>query len=360
MTEARLKELRNSIKETDREIVRLLNRRAAISIEIGRIKAELGMEFYDPSQENRIYENIMTANGSDIPPKSLRAVFREIISASRALQSPVTVAYLGPEASFTHLAAQSHFGTSSQFLSQPSIFDVFAEVEKEKVKWGVVPAENSLEGSVNLTLDRLISTPLKIRAEIFVRISHNLLTRHERFEDIETVYSHSQALAQCLTWLRANLSRAAIVEMRSTAAAAQRVVAEGKGAAIGSKSAASLYGLNILAEGIEDNASNTTRFLVMGKGEGRPSGNDKTSLLFATPHTPGSLYSALQPFAERRINMMKIESYPVKDRPWEYLFFVDVAGHEKDEEIGRCLSELERKTTFFKILGSYPCSGDTQ
>lgn len=360
MTEARLRELRNSIKETDRKIVRLLNQRAGMALEIGRIKAELGMEIYDPSQESGIYENVMEANGCDLPSKSLRAIFREIISASRVLQSPVTVAYLGPQASFTHLAAQSHFGASSQLFSQPSISSVFAEVEKEKVKWGVVPVENSLEGSVNLTLDRLIATPLKIRAEIFLRISHCLLTRHNRMEDIETVYSHPQALAQCQAWLRANLSQAAVVEMESTAAAAQRVVKEGKGAAIGSRSAAVIYGLDVLAEGIEDNSSNTTRFLVIGEGEGKPSGNDKTSLLFATPHTPGALYSALQPFAERRINMMKIESYPVKDRLWEYLFFVDVAGHGKDEKIRQCLDDLRQKTTFLKILGSYHYSEGAQ
>jgi chorismate mutase / prephenate dehydratase len=356
MKESRLKELREGIKETDREIVRLLNRRAEMSLEIGRIKAEMGIEVYDPSQESRIYKNIAEANEGDIPSKSLRAIFREIVSASRILQSPVTVAYLGPEASFAHLAAESHFGASSKLFPQTSISRVFEEVEKEKVKWGVVPVENSIEGTVNLTLDKLITTTLRIRAEAFLRISHCLLSFHGSMDEIETVYSHPQALAQCQIWLRTNLPRAALIGMESTAAAAQRVVAEKKGAAIGSKFASVIYGLDVLSEGIEDVSSNTTRFLVMGLGESKPTGNDKTSILFATPHMPGALYSALRPFAERRLNMMKIESYPVKDRLWEYLFFVDVAGHVKDEEIKQCLDDIGRKTTFLKILGSYPRS----
>jgi len=354
MTEERLRELRNSIKETDRKIVRLLNQRAGMSLEIGRIKAELGMEIYDPSQESGIYKNVVEANGLDLPSKSLRAIFREILSASRMLQSPVTVAYFGLEASFTHIAAQSHFGTSSQYFSHPTIASVFDDVEKGRVKWGVVPVENSLEGSVNLALDRLITTTLNIRAEIFLRITHCLLSLHERMEDIKKIYSHPQPLAQCQGWLRANIPNAVIIEMESTTAAAQRVAEEGKGAAIGSRAAAGTYGLDILSEGIEDKASNTTRFLVIGEGEGKATGRDKTSLLFATPDLPGALYNALQPFAERRINMMKIESYPVKDRLWEYLFFVDVAGYEKDEEIVQCLDNLRRRTAFLKILGSYP------
>lgn len=358
MTEARLKEPRDKIKEIDREIVRLLNQRAKLALEIGQIKAEMGMEIYNPSQETRIYENVLETNGSDIPPKSMQAIFREIISASRILQSPVTVAYFGQESSFTHIAAQSHFGASSQYFSHPTIASVFDDVERGRVKWGVVPVENSLEGSVNLTLDRLITTTLRIRAEIFLRITQCLLTFHERLEDIKKIYSHPQPLAQCQEWLRANLPHAVIIETETTTAAARKVVEEGEGAAIGSRAAASTYGLNILAEGIEDKASNTTRFVVIGEGKNKATGKDKTSLLFATSHMPGALYHALQPIAERRINMMKIESYPVKDRLWEYLFFVDVAGHEKDEEIAQCLDDLRRKTAYVKILGSYPRSED--
>ena len=354
MTDSRIEELRDSIIHTDQELVRLLNRRARLSREIGTIKAGLGREVYDPSQESRIYDHLADKNGGDLPLASLQAIFREIISASRLLQSPVVVAYLGPEASFAHLAAQSHFGGGSQFSPQGSIAGIFTEVEKRKVNWGVVPVENSIEGSVNLTLDCFMTTTLNIKAEMYLRITHCLLTAHKRLEDIKTIYSHPQALAQCQIWLRANLPQAVLVEMSSTTAAAQKAARDQEGAAICSRAAASLYGLNVLAEGIEDKSSNTTRFLVIGEGQDKPTGNDKTSLLFSTSHQSGALLRALQAFADRGINMLKIESHPVKDRLWEYLFFVDVADHVQEEEMQECLAELREKTAFIKVLGSYP------
>jgi chorismate mutase/prephenate dehydratase len=353
MTDLLLRELRDNIRQTDQELVQMLNRRARLSREIGAIKVGLGKEVYDPSQESMVYDHLAATNGEDLPLQSLQAIFREIISASRRLQGPMTVAYLGPEASFAHLAAKSHFGEGSQFLPQASIAGIFDEVEKGKVKWGVVPVENSLEGSVNLTLDCLMTTMLQIRAEIFLRISHCLLSRHEHLADVEMIYSHPQALAQCQMWLRANLPHATLVEVESTAAAAQKAAREEKGAAICSRAAAELYELKVFAEGIEDKASNTTRFLVIGAGEGKPTGCDKTSLLFSTSHQSGALHRALQSFADRGINMMKIESHPVKDRLWEYLFFVDVAGHVRDEKMQQCLTDLRKNTAFVKILGSY-------
>ena len=358
MTLARLEELRNGIKQADQELVRLLNQRAILAKEIGRIKADMGRDVYDPSQESRIYNRLAEISQGELPLKALQAIYREIISASRLLQSPVTVAYFGMEASFTNLAAKSHFGSSSQFFPQYSLSSVFEEVEKEKVKWGVVPVENSLEGSINLTLDKLITTPLHIRAEIFLRITQCLLTRHERLEDIEKIYSHPQPFAQCQGWLRTYLPHAALIEVASTTEAAQRVAKEQEGAAICSRDAATLYDLKVIAAGIEDQSSNTTRFLVIGQGESQPTGWDKTSLLFATTDKPGALHQALQSFADRGVNMMKIESHPVKDRLWEYLFFVDVAGHVLDEDINSCLDDLRRKTSFLKILGSYPRGGD--
>ena len=354
MTEETLARLREIIKNKDREIVALLNERAKASVEIGDIKAAMGMDVYDPSQESRVHENLKASNTAPLPVESLMVIFREIISVSRALQDPVTVAFFGLEASFTHLAARSHFGSQVHYFPENTIFHVFDEVERKKVKWGVVPVENSVEGSVNLTLDRLIVTPLKIRAEIFLRISQHLLSSSKHLDDIKAVYSHPQALAQCQGWLRANLPQASLVEVESTAAAARKVAHDPQGAAIGSGLSATVYDLNILAEGIEDNASNTTRFLVIGEGENTATGRDKTSILFATPHTPGALYHALQPFADRQINMMKIESHPVRDTLWEYLFFVDLAGHAEDRELKECLRDLEKITTHLKILGSYP------
>lgn len=349
-----LKQLRDELKEKDREIVRLLNERAEISVKIGKIKAERGLDVYDASQEAKIFEHLKDINGNVLPEKYLKTIFREILSASRALQNPITVTFLGPEATFSHLAAQAHFGASTHFIPQTTIFNVFDEVERGRVQWGVVPVENSLEGSINLTLDRLISTFMKIHAEIFLRINHCLLSNEKKIDNITKVYSIPQVLAQCQGWLRANLPRCILVETESTAAAARLVQKENHCAAIGSRLAATIYGLNLLFEGIEDNPSNTTRFLVIGEGESAVTGRDKTSILFGTPHTPGALYHALEPFNERQINLMKIESYPVKERLWEYLFFVDFAGHVKDEEIMKCMDDLKKKTTFLKILGSYP------
>ena len=360
MTETPLERLRRDLKKTDRKIVTLLNERADLSKKIGNLKAESGMEVYDAAQEAAIFDSLKKMHGAVLPEKYLKAIFREIISASRALQKPMTVAYLGPEATFSHLAARSYFGSSTTFSPQTAIFHVFDEVERGKVQWGVVPVENSLEGSINLTLDRLILTPLSIRAEIFLRISHCLLSPREHMDEVTRVYSIPQVLAQCQGWLRANLPHRVLIEADSTAAAARRVREEGDGAAIGSRLAAAHYGLHILAEGIEDNPSNTTRFLVVGEGESSMTGRDKTSILFGTPHTPGALYDALEPFAKRQINLMKIESYPVKERLWEYLFFVDFAGHGEDEEIKKCMDDLRRKTTFLKILGSYPRGEDAR
>ena len=354
MTLTSLERLRRDLKETDGKIVKLLNDRALLSVKIGREKAKKGLDVFDASQEARLFLYLKELNEGMLPEKDLKAIFREIISASRALQRSVTVAFLGPDATFSHLAAQSHFGTSTSFIPQASIFHVFDEVERGRVQWGVVPVENSLEGSVNLTLDRLILTPLKIRAEIFLGISHCLLARGRRMDRIKRVYSVPQALAQCQVWLRINLPQCELAETESTAAAAKIVRADENSAAIGSRLAAATYGLNILSERIEDYPSNTTRFLVIGEGETQKTGVDKTSIIFGTPHVPGALHSALKPFVVRGINLMKIESYPLKERLWEYLFFVDFSGHADDPEIRKCMKTLKGKTNFLKILGSYP------
>jgi chorismate mutase/prephenate dehydratase len=349
-----LEKLRDNMKEKDREIIRLLNERAQVSVQIGAVKGQEGLTVYDPSQEARVYGYLQELNCGPLPPTAITAIFREIISASRALQKPTAIAFLGPEASFSHLAARLHFGDSSRYYPQSGIAGVFDEVEKGFVDWGVVPVENSLEGSVNITLDRLIVTSLKIRAEIYLRISQCLISSAAGLDDIKNICSHPQALAQCRSWLKANMPDCVLHEAESTAAAAQMVKGKKTQAAIGSSLAASTNGLNILAEGIEDNISNTTRFLVIGNGDSGKTAKDKTSLIFATPHSPGSLHLALAPFAERGINLIKIESHPVKERLWEYLFFVDVVGHVAEKELKSCLDELQAKTTYLKILGSYP------
>jgi chorismate mutase/prephenate dehydratase len=360
MTDRSLEKIRSEVTARDRKIVKLLNERAGLSRAIGRIKAEQGLAIYDPAREATVYDGLAAVNEGVLPESALMAIYREILSASRALQTPVATACLGPEASFSHLAVRSHFGVHTQVSFQKTIYQVFDAVERGKAGWGVVPVENSLEGAVNLTLDRLISTPLKIRGEILLRIGYCLLSAGHGADQIRKVYSHPQALAQCQNWLRVNLPQAELIEMESTAAAAAAIPGRPDSAAVGSRMAAEVYGLNILAENIEDHPSNTTRFLIMGQGKGERTESDKTAIIFGTSHAPGALHQALRPFAERGINLLKIASYPVKDSgrerssSWEYLFFADAEGHEGDQDVSLCLQDLETSTTFIKILGSYP------
>jgi chorismate mutase/prephenate dehydratase len=349
-----LEDLREEIRRKDLAIVKLLNERARISVDVGKIKNAGAQEIYDPSQESRIYEHLTKINEGPLPEAALKEIFREIISSSRALQGPIRVAYLGPEATFSQLAALTHFGKSARLLPVASIHEVFAQVEGEKADWGVVPLENSIEGSIKQTLDRLIATPLSIRAEIFLRISHCLLSICGDLSAVTHVYSIPQALAQCQGWLRTHLPGCRIVETESTAGGAKRALEDPQGAAIGSALAAETYGLKILSEGIEDYPLNTTRFLVIGRGRSEATGKDKTSVVFGTPDLPGSLHTALEPFAREALNMMRIESYPLRDRMWEYVFFVDLAGHCREEKIAGCLDEMKKVTTFIKVLGSYP------
>ena len=350
--------LREKIEQADREIVRLLNERAAVSIEIGKAKRAEGREVYDPSREAMVYRRLETLNDGILSEAALRGIFREILSASRFLQTPTTVAFLGPEASFSHQAALAHFGGGIAAIPTATIPEVFDEVEREKQRWGIVPVENSAEGSVKTTLDKLISTPLTIRAEVYLRVRHCLLSGGNDMDALQKVYSHPQALAQCQGWLRTHLPGIPLIEVESTAGAARRMREDKRGAAIASILAAEVYGLHILAEGIEDNPANTTRFLIIGpkagKAVGGVTGRDKTSILFGTPHVPGALQRALAPFAEAGLNLMRIESFPMRDRMWEYLFFADFAGHVEEEKTRQCLHELKGRTAFLKILGSYP------
>jgi chorismate mutase/prephenate dehydratase len=354
MKKETLKDIREKLRKKDREIVKLLNERTELSIEVGKTKNSQGRAAYDPSQEGKVYDYIREINQGPLPENALKDIFREIISSSRTLQEPMIVAYLGPEASFCYQAAQSHFGKSTHYYPQTKVSEVFDEVEKGRIALGVVPVENSLEGPVKTTLDRLISTPLNIRAEIFLRVSHCLLSPRTKMEKIKRVYSHPQALAQCQDWLKRNLPNATLIEVDSTVAAAQRVLEDREGAAIGSSLAAATYGLTTIAEGIEDSLSNTTRFFVIGRGHSAATGKDKTSILFATPHVPGALYQSLELFAQEQINLTRIESYPMRDRIGNYLFFVDFFGHRDEKKIKKCLADVEGASILFKILGSYP------
>jgi len=346
--------LRDELKRKDDEIVRLLRERAVLSVEMGKLKAKEGLPIYDFVQESKIFNYLEEMNGGPLPARSLKKIYSEILSASRALQEPLAVAYLGPEASFTCMAAKAQFGENTIYVPQSTILDVFEQVEKNRVNYGVVPVENSLEGIVKMTQDRLISTSVNILAETYLPIEHVLMSVRRNREELSRVYSHPQALAQCQEWLRKYLPDCSTHEVESTAKAAQMVLTDDESAAIGSRNAAKVYDLNIIDEGVEDCSSNITRFLVIGEGRSGPTGRDKTSIIFGTRHDPGALYRALQPFAEKEINLQKIISHPIRERAWEYLFFVDFSGHRSEDAISQCLQTLREGCTFIKILGSYP------
>jgi chorismate mutase/prephenate dehydratase len=353
-TEEKLNPLRQKIEAVDGQILRLLNERAEIVLEVDRVKSEIRMESYDPQREEEILRRLILQNSGPFPRESISPVFTEIISACRSLEVELTVAYLGPPGTHTHLACLEHFGSSIQSVPQESIQDVFETVEKAKASYGIVPIENSTEGVVNRTLDVLIESEVKICGEVLIRISHDLLSLSGRVKDIEKIYSHPQALEQCRKWLRKTFPYIPLIETVSTSKAAQFAADDPKAAAIANSSAARIYGLKVIESQIEDYLNNYTRFLILSREINKRTGRDKTSLLLSIPHTPGSLYEVLRPFSEKRINLTKIESRPVKGRPWEYVFFLDFEGHVTDSHIIETISELKENVLFLKVLGSYP------
>lgn len=354
MKDAPLAKLREELRKRDREILRLLNERGHLALEVGKVKSRNGREVYDPSQEAKVLAQLSAGNPGPFPDHAVKSIFREIISSSRALQHSMAVACLGPEASFTHQAALTHFGQETSFRLKPTIAEVFDDVERGIVRRGVVPIENSLEGSVRQTQSRLIGTPLGIRAEVFLRITLCLLAAQRNREKIKRIYSHPHALAECREWLRKHLPKCRHIETDSTAEAARKVREDREGAAVAGRIAAATYGLCVLDEGIEDHSENATRFLVIGEGKSESTGFDKTSIVFATPHVPGALHQALAPFSRARINLLRIESHPLRERMWEYLFFVDFEGHGEEKQTAKVLQELKARTAFVKNLGSYP------
>lgn len=349
-----VKELRQEIDAVDDRILELLNSRASLVIYVGRLKSAKKDEFHVPSREREIYERLAARNCGPFPNEAIKSVFREIISASLALEAPMKVAFFGPKATFTHLAAMQQFGLSAELVPQKSIPAVFEDVGKGRAKYGVVPVENSTEGMVSHTLDMFMESDLKINAEVMLEIHHYLLSRTGRPEDIKKVYSHPQPIAQCRDWLAENLPNIPVVDVASTAVAAQIVSEDYTAAAIASELAASMYDLKIVRERIEDQVNNFTRFLVIGKKLTEISGDDKTSLMFSVKDEVGILYRMLEPFAKRGINLSKIESRPLKKKAWEYIFFLDLMGHINDAVIAEAVQELKQCCQFVKVLGSYP------
>jgi chorismate mutase/prephenate dehydratase len=352
-----LEQVRQQIDDIDLQIQQLLNKRTSIAQEVARIKIENGekADFYRPDREAMVLRKVMDRNEGPLAGKEVARLFREIMSACLAAEKPLQVAYLGPEGSFTQAAAQKHFGGSVELQPVSTIANVFRAVETEHACYGVVPVENSTEGVVSHTLDRFISSPLKINGEVTLPIHHYLLGKAESLEQVTHVYAHPQALAQCRQWLGDQLPSAELVPLNSNSEAARRVAEMGVNtAAIAASTAAEIYGLTVLAHNIEDESDNTTRFLIIGRQDVGPSGVDKTALLVATKNKPGALQSLLTPLAQSGISMTRIESRPSRKGIWEYVFFIDIEGHIGDTSVAEALNRLEHESSMFRILGSYP------
>lgn len=351
-----LDDWRSRINNLDEEILNLLSQRGQIALQIGELKREHELPYFVPERESQVLDRLAALNHGPFSAEAVRGIWREILSASLALEHPLPVAYLGPPATFTHQAAERRFGSSARLMPVRAIADVFEEVERGRAQFGVVPVENSTEGSVNVTLDRLIDSDVLITGEVTLDITQHLMTRAAQLSEIKVVCSHPQALAQCRGWLAAHLPDVPAQEMPSTTAAAERAREDPTVAAIASEMAARLYDVPVLRRRIEDNSANSTRFLVIGRQPAPPTGRDKTSILFSMKNEPGVLYSILGPFADRRLNLTKIESRPTKRRPWEYVNFVDFEGHQDTDVVRGVLGLVEERCQFLKILGSYPAA----
>jgi len=356
-----LKTLRRDIDEIDDKIISLLIKRGEIAHKIGEIKKSKDVEFYAPAREKEILLKIKKLSaGSKLPKEALEEIFREILNASRSLEHKIRVCYFGEEATFTHQAAIKNFGLNAEYIGTDTIADVFTEVEKNRADYGVVPVENSTEGAVNHTLDMFFDSDLKIVSEINLKIEQCLLAKKIiPLKSITTVYSHHQALAQVRNWLLRNLNeKVKIIETLSTAHAAKTISglpSTKKVAAVASAAAAKIYGLQILAKGIEDIPDNYTRFLIIGKSiNSHPTGSDKTSVMVSIKDRVGALHDILLAFKKYGINLTKIESRPSKKKAWDYVFFIDFIGHIENKNVRRALEAVSENARYLKILGSYP------
>lgn len=347
-------EVRSRIDEIDNTILNLLKERLGHAKDIGKLKDEGNRAKWDPFRERQIYERLLEINNGTFPEDALRSIFHEIITTCRLSQRKAEVAYLGPEATFTHLAGVKYFGQSADYKPMETIDDVFAEVEKGRTTYGIVPVENSIEGAVFSTLDSFMKYKVQICGEIQLEICHNLVCRSGNIEDIQTVASHAQALAQCRGWLRKNLPSVPTLQVFSTGAAAQMAANNPNIGAIASSLAIKTHELQVVVKGIEDYMGNTTRFLIIGKNSPTPSGADRTSLLIGLMDRPGALNQILTVLSEEGINLAKIESRPIKGKQWKYLFFLDMLGHISDDQILRGCDRIREYCSYYEWLGSYP------
>jgi chorismate mutase / prephenate dehydratase len=345
---------RAEIDALDERIVELLNTRAAHAAAIGKLKGNGGA--YRPEREAEVLRRVAAANRGPLANAALARVFTEIVSACRALEEPLAVAYLGPQGTFSEMALAKQFGASVEALPCASIDEVFRAAETGAAAYAVVPVENSTDGAIGRTLDLLLATPLKICAEVVLRVQQNLMAKRASMKTIRKVYSHPQSLAQCQGWLSQHLPRAARVPAASNAEGARLAAKEQGAAAIGPEVAAERYGLRILARSIEDDPKNRTRFLVLGPHDAGVSGKDRTSLVMTAHNKPGAVHDLIAPFAAHGVSMTRLESRPARTGQWEYYFYVDIEGHQRDAGVARALAEVRDKAPFVKIFGSYPAA----
>jgi chorismate mutase/prephenate dehydratase len=366
--ETQLRAIRDQIDTIDSDWLRLINQRIDLAKKVGEIKQahsdhasteepnQAGVVIYKPEREAQVIRRLIEENDGDISDQQINILSREIMSICRGAEARMRVAVLGPEGTFTEMAALQHFGSSVDIVQKTRIDQVFSAVETTDVNYGVVPVENSTEGIVSTTADLLVSTSLYVAGEIYLPIHQALLGVDGDYAKIKKVYSHAQSLSQCRLWLLEHLPGVDIEAVSSNAEAARRASEDVDCAAIAGENAAMQYGLNVLASHIEDHKNNTTRFLVLSREEVAPSGRDKTSLLMSCRNEPGSLFKLLQPMHDHGISMLKIESRPSKIKRWEYLFFVDIEGHREDAKIASALLEVEAAAGYFRVLGAYPCA----
>lgn len=347
---------RDEIDAIDANVLKLLSRRAECAKKIGEIKQNqsVAVPFYRPEREKAVLERLMALNEGPLPDKEIHRLFREIMSACLALEMPMDIAYLGPEGTYTQAAVLKQFGHSVNTVALRTIPEVFKAVQSENAHFGIVPSENSTEGVVTHTLDMLLKSDLRICGEILLRIQHNLLSNEDDLSKINKIYAHEQALAQCRNWINRYAPNAECQAVPSNGQAAKLAVSESGTAAIAGVMASDFYGLGILAAGIEDETNNTTRFLVVGNQHLAATDQDKTSIVVSSNNHPGLLHKLLEPIARHNINMTRLESRPARQGIWEYVFFIDIEGHQEDSNVQSLLSEIKGLSSLFKILGSYP------
>lgn len=350
--------LRRQIDEIDAQLLALMNQRAKLAQSIGQLKTDA---VYQPEREAQIYQHLRQLNTGPLPHETVILLFKELISACRLLQNPLTISYLGPAGTFSQSAVFAHFGHEVALHPCHSIEEVFNSVMLKQAQFAVVPVENSTEGAVNKTLDLLTTSDLRIVGEVQLLIQHHLLRKTNSLEGIEKIYSHPQSLAQCYQWIKQHLPQVPTIPVASNAQAALLAQSEASAAAIAGEAAAKIYGLNKAVENIQDDVTNTTRFLVLGYLSLKPSGHDKTSLVVATKNRFGAVYDLLAPLSRHQVSMTKFESRPAHTALWEYIFFIDIEGHEHDFAVRSALKEMAAESIFLKVLGSYPvdcCHGN--